>query len=81
MSTDRFCVNCAHHRQFKVETLIGPRVCQKTPTEPDRVTGVSYPMPCALARLAVAPCGPEGKLFEPKPEPKPKWRKLWWTNT
>ena len=72
--TDKFCVNCTYYKHAG----FGLAFCREPSAQPPRVidvvTGVdkTEPVYCVTARTASRKCGPEGKLFAPRPAPIPE---------
>lgn len=65
--SEKFCVDCKHHRNYLVVQLCMSLDYSKR----DLVTGklVSEVYPCRDMRAEFGYCGSEGALFEPKESP------------
>ena len=62
----KFCVDCEHFERAHYVNRCGASL-----SPPDPVTGYQIATPCAGARAAWRECGPNAKLFKPKPAPPP----------
>lgn len=73
-TASRACWDCRHCRAYRELPDISKCLHEELLSDPDVVTGERKPGFCFIARDEGQPCGPDGRLFERRPERRERLR-------